>query len=535
MKLTGLDLLTNPRFNKGTAFTLQEREDYGLTGLLPPVVSTQEQQMQRSLLNLRNKTRHIDKYLFLTALQKRNERVFYRILLENIEEMMPLVYTPTVGQACQEFAINFRETHGCYISWQDRGNIANALRNWPDKDVRLIVVSDGERILGLGDLGSNGMGIPIGKLTLYCACAGIDPAHCLPIMVDLGTENEALRTDPFYLGVREARIRGEDYDAFMAEFCQAVQDVFPQALLQFEDFATPNAIALLERYRDKQLCFNDDIQGTASVALAGLLAATRINGKRISDMRFMFLGAGSAATGIGELLVKAMQREGISEAQARSQLVFNDSKGLIVRSRDQLTDHARPFAADLPAMDAAAALEAFKPDVLIGASGRPGIITESMVKALCTIHQRPAIFALSNPTANAECTAKQAYEWSDGKAIFASGSPFSAVEYKGTTFIPGQGNNAYIFPGLGLGVLLSGATRINDDMLISAAECLAACVEQTQIDAGCLYPPLTDIREVSAKIAVAVAKTAEKAGFLPAPLALDFADQVRAQQYDPKY
>lgn len=535
MKLTGLDLLTHPRYNKGTAFTLEEREHYGLTGLLPPVVSTQEQQVQRSLLGLRNKTRDIDKYMFLTALQKRNERVFYKILTDNIEEMMPLVYTPTVGQACEEFAINFRETHGCYVSWQDRGKIAQILKNWPEKEVRLIVVSDGERILGLGDLGSNGMGIPIGKLTLYCACAGIDPAYCLPIMLDVGTENEALREDPFYLGLRQPRIRGEEYTAFVDEFVAAVKTVFPQVLLQFEDFATPNAIALLERHRDALLSFNDDIQGTASVALAGLLAATRLNGKRVSEMRFMFLGAGSAATGIGELVVKAMQREGLTETQARSQLVFNDSKGLIVKSREVLTDHARPFAADLPAMDAASALQAFKPDVLIGASGRPGIITEAMVQNLCEYHQHPAVFALSNPTANAECTAKQAYTWSQGRAIFASGSPFAPVEFDGETRIPGQGNNAYIFPGLGLGALLSGATRINDEMLISAADCLAGCVAQERIDAGCLYPPLSEIREVSAHIAVAVAKTAEQSGLLPTPLRADFAEYVRAHQYNPTY
>jgi len=535
MKTRGLDVLSNPRTNKGTAFTLEERKQLGLNGLLPPVVCTQAKQVERSLLNMRSKSRLIDKYMFLTALQKRNERVYYKILVENIEEVMPLVYTPTVGQACQEFAINFRETYGCYISWNDKGAVKETLQNWPIKDVRLIVVTDGERILGLGDLGSNGMGIPIGKLSLYCACAGVDPKYCLPIMLDVGTENTSLADDPFYLGLRQPRVRGDQYIELVDEFIDAVKACFPDALLQFEDFATPNAISLLARYRDQLLCFNDDIQGTAAVAVAGLMAATRINQRPLHQTRFMFLGAGSAATGIGELVVKAMMREGISEAQARSQLVFNDSKGLIVKSREVLTDHSRPFAADLPPMDAGAALREFNPHVLIGASGRPGLITEDMVQFMCEQHAHPAIFALSNPTANAECTAKQAYTWSNGKAIFASGSPFDPVEINGETKVPGQGNNAYIFPGLGLGALLAKATRINDAMLIAAADKLAACVSEKQIDSGCLYPPLNEIREVSAEIAVAVAEAAEKDGLLSEPLPQNFAEIVRANQYDPTY
>ena len=531
----GLSVLSNPRTNKGTAFTLQERKRLGLVGLLPPVVSSQVQQVERSLANLRSKPRDIDKYMFLAALQKRNERVYYKILVDHIEEVMPLVYTPTVGQACQQFAINFRESNGCYISAQDRGQLYELLGNWPEQDIALIVVTDGERILGLGDLGSNGMGIPIGKLALYCACAGIDPAKCLPIMLDVGTENESFRDDPFYLGLRQARLRGEAYETLVDEFVAAVKKRFPNALLQFEDFATPNAVALLERYRHELLCFNDDIQGTASVALAGLIAATRITHTRLSDMRFMFLGAGSAATGIGDLLAKAMVREGLSEAQARAQLVFIDSKGLVVNSREQLTDHVAPFAANMPAMDFVSAVTAFKPHALIGATGRPGLITEQVVELMCELHTHPIIFALSNPTANAECTAEQAYGWSSGKAIFASGSPFGVVHIEGDIKIPGQGNNAYIFPGLGLGALQAGATRINDAMLISAAEMLAQCVSQQQIDNGCLYPPLREIREVSAQIAVAVAETAEQSGLLTRALPADFSARVRAAQYNPNY
>jgi len=531
----GVAVLSDPRTNKGTAFTFDERKRLKLTGLLPPVVSTQAQQIERVLTNIRSKPRDIDKYLYLSATQKRNERVYYSVLMHHIEEVMPLVYTPTVGLACQQFAMNFRESNGCYIAWPDKGNIAEVLGNWPEDDVRLIVVTDGERILGLGDLGSNGMGIPIGKLALYCACAGIDPAHCLPIMLDVGTENEAFRQDPFYLGLRQPRIRNEGYHTFIDEFVEAVKVRFPRALLQFEDFATPNAVALLERFHDKLLCFNDDIQGTASVALAGILAATRITGTPLTDMRFMFLGAGSAATGIGDLLAKAMMREGLTHAQACERLVFVDSKGVVVIGRETLSDHVRPFAAELPTMSFIEGLSSFKPHALIGATGRPGLITQEAVKLMCETNDHPIVFALSNPTANAECTAEQAYQWSEGRAVFASGSPFGVVHINGDIRVPGQGNNAYIFPGLGLGVLQSGATRINDDMLIVAAETLAGCVSEHQIESGCLYPPLSEIREVSAKIAVAVGESAQAAGLCCRPLPADFEKHVRAAQYDPHY
>ena len=534
MQKKGLEILSNPRTNKGTAFTIAERQQLGLTGLLPPVVSTQQQQVNRSLANLRKKTTAIDKYLSLAAIQKRNERVYYKILIDYIEEFMPVVYTPTVGQACQEFAINFRETNGCYISYHERGHISELLNNWQE-EVRLIVVTDGERILGLGDLGSNGMGIPIGKLSLYCACAGVDPAHCLPIMLDVGTDNENARNDPFYLGLPQPRIRGQEYDDFVDEFVQAVKQRFPKALLQFEDFATPNAVALLERYRDQLLCFNDDIQGTAAVALAGLMAATRITQMPLKDMRFMFLGAGSAATGIGDLLSKAMQRQGLTAEQANARMVFNDSKGLVVKSRDYIKEHVRPFAADMPSMTAVEALKEFRPHALIGATGRPGLITQEIVEFMVESNDHPIIFALSNPTANAECTAENAYQWSQGKAIFASGSPFDVVHINGTVKVPGQGNNAYIFPGLGLGALLAGATRINDDMLITAAETLAATVSQEQIGLGCLYPPLKQIRQVSAKIAAAVGESARRSELLKQTLPDNFESYVISHQYDPSY
>lgn len=535
MNNKAFELINNPRLNKGTAFTLEEREEFGLHGLLPPRVSTMDEQIEWALDSIRRKPDAIDKYRFLSALHKRNERLFYRILIDHIEELMPIVYTPTVGQVCQEFGYLFRETTGFYISYEHKGKVDQLMGNWIDKDVRLIVVTDGERILGLGDLGVSGMGIPIGKLALYCACAGIDPEHCMPITLDVGTDNEYFRTDPLYQGSREHRVRGEGYDEFIAEFIGAIENHFPKALLQFEDFATPNAVALLEKYHDELLCFNDDIQGTAAVALAGLYAATRITGNKLSEMRYLFVGAGSAATGIGNLLTIAMEREGLTSEEAHAQCIFCDSKGLITQSRETLTSHSAPFASDLGAMTMEEAIDAFKPDVLIGATGRGGMFTHSVIEKMAELNQNPIIFALSNPTSNAECTAEDAYQHSDGRAIFASGSPFGVVNINGKIRIPGQGNNAYIFPGLGLGVMHSKARRITDDLLIASAQALAESVSETQIEHGCLYPPLNEIRQVSLDIAVAVAKSAAETGLTDMEIGETFKEDVAASMYDPKY
>lgn len=528
-------LLNNPRLNKGTGFTMAERDQYGLHGLLPPRVSTLEQQVEWSLDNLRRKPQDIDKYRFLSSLQKRNERLFYRLLIDHMDELMPIVYTPTVGQACQEFANIFRETSGFYISIEHRGRIDALLKNWPEQDVRLIVVTDGERILGLGDLGVSGMGIPIGKLALYTACAGIDPSQCMPIVLDVGTDNARFRSDPRYQGRREPRVRGQEYFDFVDEFVAAVIKNFPNALLQFEDFATPNAVALLEKYQNKLLCFNDDIQGTAAVALAGFYAATRITRTKISDMKFLFAGAGSAATGIADLLSKAMMLEGLSEKDARGRCFVTDSKGLITRSRDTLTAHAAPFAADLPAMTLEAAIAHIKPHALIGATAKGGTFTQGILEMMAQLHDQPIIFALSNPTSKAECTAEEAYGYTRGKAIFASGSPFGPVQVREGLKVPGQGNNAYIFPGLGLGALLSGATRISDAMLIESAKALAETVSPARIQQGCLYPPLRDIREVSKAIAVAVATVAARTGMTRQPLPGNFGSIVTSAMYDPRY
>lgn len=534
-KKTAFELINDPRLNKGTAFTLEEREQYGLHGLLPPRMSTQSEQVEWAMDAIRSKPNAIDKYRFMTAMQKRNERLFYRMIIDHIDELMPIVYTPTVGQACQEYAAHFRETNGFYVSIEHKGRISEIMSNWLNDDVRLIVVTDGERILGLGDLGVSGMGIPIGKLALYCACAGINPEQCMPITLDVGTNNETFLSDSMYQGRREKRVRGQEYLDFIDEFIQAVKERFPQALLQFEDFATPNAVALLEKYHDELLCFNDDIQGTASVALAGLYAATRINGMKLSEMRFLFAGAGSAATGIGNLMVIAMQQEGLSREEAISRLAFCDSRGLLTKDRGGLASHAAMFAVDMPAMSFEEAIEAFKPHAIIGATGRGGMFTTAIIEKMAAINEHPVIFALSNPTANAECTAEDAYQHSGGRAVFASGSPFPVVNVNGEIRIPGQGNNAYIFPGLGLGVLHAGASRVNDALLIAAAKELAQGVSQTQIDHGCLYPPLNEIRNVSLNIAVAVALAAAEEGLCNAIDEQEFRSGVAQAMYDPVY
>jgi malate dehydrogenase (oxaloacetate-decarboxylating)(NADP+) len=505
---TGFDVLFNPSLNKGTAFTEEEREKYKLRGLLPPGVSDPDVQLKRAIENMHRKHNDIEKYIFLSALQSRNERLYYRIILEDIEEVMPLIYTPTVGQACKEFAAIFRQPKGIYITAKDQGNVREILNNWPENDVRIIVVTDGERILGLGDLGANGMGIPIGKLALYVACAGIQPNQCLPVMIDVGTNNQELLEDPLYLGLRQKRIQGDEYDELLDEFIRTVQNVYPKALIQFEDFLTPNAYRLLNNYRNQVLCFNDDIQGTASVALAGVYASTKISGLSFTDLRIMFLGAGSAATGIGDLISYALQKEGLSETEARQRLWFVDIGGLVVQSRNNLLPHNLPYAHNHAQLDFVAAINQIKPHILIGATGFPGTFTQEAVELMAEINKRPALFALSNPTSRAECTAEQAYKWTQGRAIFTSGSPFGEVEFNGKSYRPGQGNNAYIFPGIGLGAIVSEASRITEDMFLVAAKTLANLVSKEDLERGSIYPPLNDIRSVSIEIAAAVAEQA---------------------------
>jgi malate dehydrogenase (oxaloacetate-decarboxylating)(NADP+) len=532
----GIAWLQNPLLNKSTAFTEAERERLGLRGLLPPHVHTIEEQVTRVMANFRNKPNDLERYVQLIALQDRNETLFYRVVTSYIEEMMPIIYTPTVGKACQEFGNLFRRPRGIYISAKDRGRVEQLLRNWPQADVRVIVVTDGERILGLGDLGTFGMGIPVGKLSLYTACAGIPPAQCLPITIDVGTENDTLRNTPLYTGLRQTRVRGKEYDALVDEFVQAVQTVFPKALIQFEDFANANAFRLLEHYRNRVCTFNDDIQGTASVTLAGILSALRITRGSLRDQTILFLGAGEAGIGIGELIVNALENEGLSNAEARRRCWFVDSKGLVVKSRESLAEHKLRFAHDHPFCgDLQAAIESLKPTILVGVSGMAKAFTQPIVQAMARQNERPVIFALSNPTSKAECTAEEAYGWSQGRAIFASGSPFPPVTLDGRTFVPGQGNNAYIFPGVGLGLIACASRHVTDSMFYRAAKSLASQVLAGDLDKGRVYPSLRRIREVSAGIAVAVVEEAFNLGLAQIPRPEDLPGFIKAQMYEPVY
>ena len=533
--LKGYDALHSAHANKGTAFTPEEREALALRGLLPHAEFGQNGQMARVLENMRRKAYDIEKYIFLSGLQARNERLYYRTVIENIEEIMPLIYTPTVGQACKEFAHIFRDPKGFYINPDDKGDIRKILDNWPEDDIRVIVITDGQRILGLGDLGANGMGIPIGKLALYVACAGIQPSQCLPIMFDVGTNNQELLDDPLYLGYPHKRLEGDEYSELMAEFVDAIQDKSPKALLQFEDFLTPNAYQLLQDYRCKILSFNDDIQGTAAVTLSGVYASTRISGHNFEDLRIMFLGAGSAATGIGDLMVSAFKEAGLSKEDALKRLWFVDQEGLVVKSRDDLMVHNLPYAHEHEALDFVSAINEIKPHILIGATGAPGTFTQEVIEAMSALNERPAIFALSNPTSRAECTAEQAYEWSKGKAIFTSGSPFDAISYEGKTLKPGQGNNAYIFPGVGLGAIACEATHITDEMFLASARSLAELVSEEDLSTSTLYPPLKDIRNASLEIAVALAEKAYDQGIAQLARPSDLKQYIRDMMYDPSY
>jgi malate dehydrogenase (oxaloacetate-decarboxylating)(NADP+) len=533
---TGVDLLQDPTLNKGSAFTEEERDALGLRGLLPPHVHTQEEQVQRVIENSRRKPNDLEKYIHMVALQSRNEMLFYRVVLDYIEEMMPIIYTPTVGQACQEYGLIFRRPRGMYVSAADRGRVAEVLQNWPNSDVRVIVVTDGERILGLGDLGASGMGIPVGKLSLYTACAGVHPSLCLPVTLDVGTENERLLNDPLYMGLRQRRLRGEAYDALVDEFFTAAQEAFPQALIQFEDFANVNAFRLLDKYRERVCTFNDDIQGTGGVALAGLYSALRITGGQLSKQTVIFLGAGEAAIGIAGLIVTAMVDEGLTEEEARSRCWLVDSGGLVVRSRAGLAPHKLPYAHDrAPQSDILSAVEALQPTAIIGVSGQPGMFTQPVLAAMARFNDRPIVFALSNPTSKAECTAEQAYVWTEGRAVFASGSPFAPVTFEGKTYVPGQSNNAYIFPGVGLGVIACGARLVTDEMFFAAAKALAQQVSEADLVQGLIYPPLTAIREVSAAIAVAVAQVAYQRGLAAQPRPDDLQAHIEAQMYEPCY
>lgn len=532
----GVELLQDPRWNKGTAFTPEERDALKLHGLLPPRGNTLQEQVDRVLENFRHKPTPLEKYIFMIGLQDRNETLFYRTVIDHIHEMMPIIYTPTVGEACAKFGHIFRRARGLYITADDRGRVAKILRNWPTRDVAIIVVTDGERILGLGDLGADGMGIPIGKLSLYTACAGVDPRLALPVTIDVGTNNDTLRKDPLYIGLRQERLRGKAYDQLLAEFVRAAKKVFPGTLIQFEDFATSNAFRLLQKYRDKICTFNDDIQGTAAVTLAGLLGATRITGQDITHQRLLFLGAGEAGIGIADLVASAMVREGMDADEARDRMWFFDSKGLVVKSRKDLAPHKKPYARKGDFLtDFIAAVRVARPTALIGVSGKPQSFSEQVVREMATLNARPIVFALSNPTSQAECTAEQAYTWTDGRGIYASGSPFDPVIYGGKRHVPTQGNNAYIFPGLGLGVILSGARHVTDEMFYTAARAVANMTTETMLAQGSILPPLEQIRDVSATIATAVAEYAWDEDLATKDRPDDVRSYIRANMYGAEY
>jgi malate dehydrogenase (oxaloacetate-decarboxylating)(NADP+) len=534
--LSGQALLKDPTRNKGTAFTPEERHKYGLEGLLPPAVTTIELQVARRHAEIANLNDDLQKYLVLSDLQTRNETLFYAVLMSDPATYMPLVYTPTVGEACQKFGHIFRSARGMYLPINARGRIGEILGNWPERDVRFIVVTDGERILGLGDLGAGGMGIPLGKLALYTACAGVPPRYCLPVVLDVGTNNEELLDDPLYLGLRQHRVRGDDYFAFVDEFVEAVEVLYPKCCIQWEDFANFNAVPILARYRDKICTYNDDIQGTAGVALAGIFAASRITGQKLTDQRFLFLGGGSAGTGIAELISQAMALEGMDIAEARSRNALFDINGLLVTSRTDLADFQKPFAQDrAPVSHFVDVVKEIRPTGIIGVSAVPKLFTQAVIEAMAEINEHPIIFPYSNPTSRSECTAEEAYRWSGGRAVFASGSPFPPVEIAGRHFVPGQGNNVYIFPAMGMAVFATGATRVTDEMFIVAAKAVAEQVSDEDLATGLIYPPQSHILQASLHVAERVATHIFDQGLAQMPRPDDIGSLIRGSAYQPVY
>ncbi|XP_014822933.1 PREDICTED: NADP-dependent malic enzyme-like [Poecilia mexicana] len=506
-KKKGYDVTRNPHLNKEMAFSLEERLQLGIHGLVPPCFISQDVQLLRVLKNYDMKRDDLDRYVFLIGLMDRNEKLFYRVITSDVERFMPIIYTPTVGLACQQYGLIFRRPRGLFITVHDRGHIASILQNWPEKDIKAVCVTDGERILGLGDLGCHGMGIPVGKLALYTACGGMPPQQCLPVLLDVGTDNQALLKDPFYIGLRHKRVRGQAYDDLIDEFMKAVSDRYGMdCLIQFEDFANINAFRLLSKYRNKYCTFNDDIQGTAAVAVAGLLAALRITKSKMSNHTIVFQGAGEAAMGIAELISMAMEKEGLGKEESLKKIWMVDSKGLIVKGRDNLTHEKERFAHEHPQMkNLEDVVRDLKPTAIIGVAAVAGAFSERIIRDMASFNERPIIFALSNPTSKAECTAEECYTFTEGRGIFASGSPFDAVTLPdGRTFHPGQGNNAYIFPGVGLGVTACALRHITEDVFLTAAEALADQVTEKDLAEGRLYPPLCSIREVSLKLAAKI-------------------------------
>jgi len=544
--IRGRQILSNPLLNKGMAFTQREREELALHGLLPPATATLKVQLERTYENFKTHPTDLDKFIYLNALHDRNEVLFYRFIYDHIDEMMPIVYTPVVGEACQKFSHIFRTGRGLYISYDQKDGIDRILRNAGLVNPSIIVVTDGERILGLGDQGVGGMGIPIGKLTLYSLCAGISPYTTLPIMLDVGTDNEERLADPLYIGMKHKRIRGEEYQEFIDSFVAAVKRVFPNVVLQWEDFLKGNAIKQLDRFRDKLCSFNDDIQGTAGVAVAGILGALRITGKPMSEQRVLFAGAGAAAQGIANLIIDAMVEEGMSRDEAVTRIMTVDSKGLVTSDRAGLEDFKALYARDTAEVAGwdvkdpsritlAEAVANAKPTILLGTSGTPNSFSEEVVRTMARVNDRPIIFPLSNPTSKSECTPEQALEWSDGRAIVATGSPFAPVQHGGKRFRIGQGNNAFIFPGVGLGLTVSRARRVPDSIFLAAARALANSVTDEDLAECAVYPTLSRIRECSRDVARATIIQAVKDGVADEEVMENIEQRISQAMWQPEY
>jgi len=529
-------VLRDSRKTKGTAFSLEEREKLGLEGLLPINIENMETQILRIQGQLKQFETPISKYIYLSQLQDTNETLYFKTIMSDPAKYLPIVYTPTVGEACEKFGHIARSPKGLFISINQKGRIKTILKNWPVKDIRFTVVTDGGRILGLGDLGVFGIGIPVGKLALYTGCAGVPPEYMLPIVLDVGTNNETYLKDPLYLGLRQKRVVGKEYDEFIEEFVAAVTEVFPKICIQWEDFKGELAIKILNKYRNQVCTFNDDIQGTAGVATAGFISISRLLEKPFTDQKFLFLGAGAAAFGIADMLIQKFIRDGLSKKEAFERIFMFDVNGLLVKSRKDLAEYQLPFAHNCePSTDFADAILKIKPTAIVGVSTVGGAFTQQVIENMSVVNERPIIFPYSNPTSHSECTAEQAYTWSKGKAIFASGSPFDPVTYKGKTFTPGQGNNVFIFPALGLAIFATGAKRVTDDMLITAAEGVAEQVTKKDFENGLIYPKVNDILIVSINVAVKIATYIFDNNIASVERPKDIKAFLKSKMYKPEY